>query len=213
MKVYIKANNTETKEQYINFFKYCNFDIVDQAVNADIIVFTNDERIDSKIYGVNSKLNSNITEKSKIQTLSNLLTFNEFYNKKKFICFNSSALFFAKLSGSKIIHKVHEHYNYHFIQFKNMSDCMLVNSSHNQMIYPFNLNKDDYTVFANSYPSVSSGRYFKNDVNEPFEINFSNFREPEIVYFNNTQVLCIMFKVSNQEYQREKLKNLILKTI
>lgn len=63
-----------------------------------------------------------------------------------------------------------------------------ITSSHHQMLYPFDLNEKDYKLIA--YSEYFQSKTYLDGKNE--EINLpNNFLEPEIVYYKNTNSLCI----------------------
>ena len=61
-------------------------------------------------------------------------------------------------------------------------------SSHHQMLYPFDLNENDYELIA--YSEFFKSSTYLNGNNEEIELPL-NFLEPEIVYYKNTNSLCI----------------------
>jgi hypothetical protein len=56
------------------------------------------------------------------------------------------------------------------------------------MLYPFDLNKKDYELIA--YSEYFQSKTYLNGDNEEIELS-KDFLEPEIVYYKNTNSLCI----------------------
>lgn len=63
-----------------------------------------------------------------------------------------------------------------------------ITSSHHQMLYPFDLNEKDYELIA--YSEYFQSNTYLNGDNKEIELA-KNFLEPEIVYYKNTNALCI----------------------
>ncbi len=95
--------------------------------------------------------------------------------------------FLTVMSGGSLIQHVEGHCGDHSITVKEDFNLMMT-STHHQMLYPFDLNKDKYDLIAWS-------THFKSDTylngrNEEMEIA-NDFLEPEIVYYKNTNSLAI----------------------
>ena len=63
-----------------------------------------------------------------------------------------------------------------------------ITSSHHQMLYPFDLHEKDYKLIA--YSEYFQSNTYLNGDNEEIEL-VKNFLEPEIVYYKNSNALCI----------------------
>lgn len=90
------------------------------------------------------------------------------------------------LSGGKLIQHVEGHGRDHFMMVRDVR--YKITSSHHQMIYPFDLSERDYELIAHS--EYFQSNTYLNGNNEETELS-KNFLEPEIVYYKNTNALCI----------------------
>lgn len=105
--------------------------------------------------------------------------------KKLGICRGSQ--FLTVLSGGKLIQHVNGHMGEHTIETQGSSRFKMT-SDHHQMLYPFELNKEQFKLIAWSEYFKSST--YLNGNNEEIDLN-KDFLEPEIVYYNNTNSLTI----------------------
>jgi len=210
MKVFIRADNDEDLAACKNYFSKFNFTIVDSAELCDIIVISESERVDSKVYGVTDTINDKASKRNEVRTLTNLMLFNTYYSHKKFICFGTASILMAALAGSKIIHVAYDHFNSHFVKFNGHIDSILLPSEHSQIIYPYNLTSDEYVVIGSAYPNLSYGRYMR-DKTEKFQVPLRNFNEPEVLYFERLQALCFMSKAYKTitETNKQRIKKII----
>ncbi len=124
------------------------------------------------------------------------------------------AQFLTVLAGGKLIQHVNGHDNTHKIQTSfNMPEghfkSYIMSSSHHQMMYPYNMNENNFELIAWS-EYYKSSTYLNGDdleINLPFD-----FLEPEIVYYKYINALCIQ---GHPEYNNipketfEYIKNLI----
>lgn len=95
--------------------------------------------------------------------------------------------FLTTMSGGSLIQHVNGHGGDHLISTKE-GIMLKMTSTHHQMMYPYDLNKDKFDLIAWS-------TYFKSDTylngrNEEIEIP-TEFLEPEIVHYKNTNALAI----------------------
>ena len=91
------------------------------------------------------------------------------------------------LSGGRLIQHVEGHGRDHSMILNNRLSYKIT-SSHHQMLYPFDLNKKDYELIA--YSEYFQSKTYLNGNNEEIELS-KDFLEPEIVYYKNTNALCI----------------------
>ena len=101
------------------------------------------------------------------------------------ICRGSQIL--TMLSGGKLIQHVTGHNNTTdsiYYQGKVLN----IPSDHHQMMYPFNLDKSKYSILGHSLHFKSDT--YLNGENENIELP-ENFLEPEIVFYNDFNSLCI----------------------
>jgi GMP synthase-like glutamine amidotransferase len=155
----------------------------------DLILFTGGEDVNPIYYNenTNSKTNYN-SDRDKFEK-SNL--FEKYKNIPKLgIC--RGAQFLTVMSGGKLIQHVENHgiSGTHEIEwcYPITTQVTSITSTHHQMMNPFNLDPNDYSILACS-------KYFRSDVylngnDEQITIP-KNFVEPEIVYYPKTMSLCI----------------------
>ena len=91
------------------------------------------------------------------------------------------------MAGGSLIQHVKGHDKSHNISF-NYGKTLFFNSSHHQMMYPFNLNKENYKLIA--WSTYFQSPFYLNGNNENIKLP-NNFLEPEIVYYKNIKSLCI----------------------
>lgn len=162
--------------------------------NIDLLVFTGGADVNPAYYGENIGSNTNINT-SRDEEEENL--FYRFdYLPKLGICRGSQ--FLTALSGGKLVQHVSGHLGNHDIHLKSSKSHLIngtgkfntynITSTHHQMMFPFNLKKENYRIIAWS-KRFKSDTYL-NGKDEEIKLP-SDFVEPEIVYYNNSKSLCI----------------------
>lgn len=159
--------------------------------NIDLLVLIGGEDVNPEYYneklGKFTRINSK-RDKSEFEFLQCTNVSYSLINKipKLGICRGAQLL--TVYNGGKLIQHVTGHNsNQQNIELDN-GGSIVVSSDHHQMMYPFNLNKENYKLIGWS-KNFQSNTYL-NGNNE--EINLpDNFLEPEIVYYNHTNSLCI----------------------
>lgn len=97
------------------------------------------------------------------------------------------------LSGGKLIQHVDGHTSSHNMHASNVEYPMVVSSTHHQMMYPWALPKEDYTMLGwaytgKNYHSIPAGPQ------SPFSgRQAGGFRDPEVVKFHKTNALATQF--------------------
>lgn len=152
--------------------------------DIDLVLFTGGEDVDPGIY------NQNIGKRTHINKSRDKKEMDTFYKFKGHslllsICRGSQLL--TVLSGGKLIQHVEGHCRDHSMIVRG-SMRYNITSSHHQMLYPFDLNEKDYELIA--YSEYFQSNTYLNGDNEEIELA-KNFLEPEIVYYKNTNALCI----------------------
>lgn len=97
------------------------------------------------------------------------------------------AQFLTVMNGGKLIQHVTGHSQDHNITFNNGLEIPMT-SSHHQMMFPFDLEKEKYELIAHS--TWFKSNTYLNGENKEKELP-RDFLEPEIVYYPNTNSLCI----------------------
>lgn len=183
IKVYIVGGD----KSYVNLF-LDEIKIVTKVSEANIVLFTGGEDVCPAYYGENT---GKYTQCNRLRDESEIKIFNEAKNYKKFclgICRGNQLL--TVLSGGGLIQHVTGHgiSGKHKIHLMNEDIDIDITSTHHQMIYPYYLDKKDYTILAKSKDNLS--KTYLNGDNKEKSLS-DNFVECEIVYYNRTNCLCI----------------------
>ena len=185
--------------------------LVEKQETIDLVVFTGGADVNPDYYGQNIGKYTHINKERDIFEVS--IWERLPYNVLKIgICRGSQ--FATAMSGGSLIQHVNGHGGDHVISTKE-DITLTITSTHHQMMYPYDLNKDKFDLIAWS-------TYFKSDTylngrNEEIEIP-TEFLEPEIVYYKNTNALAIQghpeFSSCNKEasnYCLDLIRNLLNK--
>ena len=152
--------------------------------DIDLVLFTGGEDVNPAHYneniGKHTHINSNRDKKE-------IDTFYRFKGKSFLLGICRGNQLLTILSGGKLIQHVEGHCRDHSMVLNN-SLKYNITSSHHQMIYPFDLNEKDYELIG--YSEYFQSNTYLNGDNEEIELS-NNFLEPEIVYYKNTNALCI----------------------
>lgn len=170
--------------------------------NIDLGLFTGGADVSPDLYGEPIGMATSINQQRDIDE-SDL--FELLWNKPKLgICRGSQ--FLTVKSGGRLIQHVenhtHDHYidvnNIEFIKYtkkkedyipsSNIDRTLTITSTHHQMMFPYNLKKNNYTIIGWS-KKYRSNVYLDGN-NKQIDVP-ENFLEPEIVYYNTTNSLCI----------------------
>lgn len=161
--------------------------ICSSAEEADVILFTGGTDVDPALYGdVMGDYTDNPDEARDIYEAS---IFREYSGKKPMIGICRGSQFLCVMSGGQLIQHM-RHPGNHIIYAKDKT--YLVNSTHHQMMYPFEV---PHVLLG--YAQLSPMHL--NGSNEEAEMPMLNNKavEPEVVWFSKTKCLCIQ---SHPEY-------------
>jgi GMP synthase-like glutamine amidotransferase len=152
--------------------------------NIDLILFTGGEDVFPILYG------ENIGNKTYVNSERDSLEqkcFNKFSYRipKLGICRGSQ--FLTVMNGGKLIQHVENHGSEHLIT-TNTKQEFKISSSHHQMMYPYNLSNERYELIAHS--TYFRSNTYLNGENKEIELP-KNFLEPEIIFYSDTNSLCI----------------------
>jgi hypothetical protein len=202
------------------------FTIVSKQAECDIIVFCGTGPLHPQMYGQwLGAQDAKFTESSvKNQYITKLYTYQGCKSKNKFcIGLEEGALFLANLSGAKIydisLHKDVEHEI-----FLDGANSEWFYSEHEQVMYPYELDVNDYEVLGDCY-LTNSNNYISRDRLATIKIVQNDV---ELCYFNKTNSLSILpslllstttaknsiFKIINQkfdEFSNKTSRNSILR--
>jgi hypothetical protein len=113
------------------------------------------------------------------------------------------------MNGGRLIQHVTNHSGYHTITL-NDGKHLKVNSTHHQMMYPYELPEEDYRIIAHA--EGLSGMYLNGDdtgfIDDSTGEPIKSIDEPEIVFYPNTSALCIQSHPEMQGYPEETLNYL-----
>lgn len=81
-----------------------------------------------------------------------------------------------------------------------------ITSTHHQMLFPFNLPKENYELIG--WSTYYRSTTYLNGSDQEKELP-SDFLEPEIVYYNNTKSLAIQGHPEYMDYSTDSVKTII----
>lgn len=154
----------------------------------DLLLFTGGADVNPDLYGEN--VGKYTTVNAKRDELERRV-FDLYYEIPKLgICRGSQAL--TVFNGGRLIQHVEGHTSSHVMHTKTYEEdyfnAFVITSTHHQMMFPFNMKKNNYDIIAWS-KTFRSDTYL-NGNNEEIELP-TKFVEPEIVYYNNSNSLAI----------------------
>ena len=152
--------------------------------DIDLVLFTGGEDVNPEQYCERVGKFTNI---NKSRDNKEIETFNKFRNHSFLLGVCRGSQLLTVLNGAKLIQHVEGHCRDHSMIVRNNLKYNIT-SSHHQMLYPFDLNEKDYELIA--YSEYFQSKTYLNGDNEEIELP-KNFLEPEIVYYKNTNSLCI----------------------
>ena len=181
--VYIVGEDNSYAKLFLGKIK-----IVSKIEEANVILFTGGEDVSPDYYGEDM---GGYTSSNRDRDKKELEIFKvaRSYNKLcAGICRGAQAL--TVFSGGNLIQHVTGHAinGTHKIHLMNEDVDIDITSTHHQMMWPFWLNKADYNILAKSMNDLSTTYLDGNDREKKIPIDFV---EPEIVYYNKTNCLCI----------------------
>lgn len=192
----ILCNKDVDNQPYLDFFSkifdYNIFSLDDLIaspikINIDFVFFSGGEDVNPSYYG-EQKHRRTVYNKSRDSRETSMF---EFFGKKiKKIGICRGAQFLNVMSGGKMIQHVENHAGCIHSCEVSEGGIIEVNSTHHQMCYPFNLNENSYEILAWSEYHLS--HIYENgneqNINVPTE-----FLEPEVILFKDTNSLCIQY--------------------
>lgn len=168
---------------------YANFIIKKELVNnmeeADIVLFTGGEDVSPSLYDEKKNIYTSANEYRDIEETDEFIKAISFDKNMIGIC--RGAQFLTVMSGGKLIQHVENHAIGfgHPIIFKKDNSISVITSTHHQMMYPFEMDKNDYDIIASSSENRS-----EIYLGAP-GIVYSVSEEPEIVFYPKTKSLAI----------------------
>lgn len=186
-------------------------ELTQKLEEADIVMFTGGADVNPKLYGA-KKHRTTYCETDRDEYEADI--FNKIQKlEKKPLCIGvcRGAQFLTVMNGGKLIQNVNNHglWRTHSITFNDASNQDYeITSTHHQMMYPFDLPKDDYIILAQSKEKRST--IYEGDLISDPPI------EPEVVYYPKTNCLCIQGHPEMMDYDEpviNKLNNIVDKLL
>lgn len=154
---------------------------------ADIVLFTGGEDVFPELY---NQPTGKFTYVNSSRDLKELDVFQMIKGSGKLllgIC--RGAQFLTVASGGSLIQHVSGHAGpNHLINIIDENRDVEITSTHHQMMFPFVMDPSEYKIIAKSSERVSKTYLNGRDNEEHLPVNFV---EPEIVFYNKTNCLCI----------------------
>lgn len=177
----------------LDYVSYLNekYEVIVHKINdvkdpkdIDLVLFTGGEDINPKNYGEEIGKFTSINNSRDTKEID---TFHKFIGNSLLLGICRGNQLLTVLSGGKLIQHVEGHCKDHSII---LNDRLRYNitSSHHQMIYPFDMNQQNYELIG--FSEYFQSKTYLNGNNEEIELS-KDFLEPEIVYYKNTNALCI----------------------
>lgn len=169
----------------ITSFLLFDFELVQNISDADIVMFTGGADISPSLY--NDKVHET-THFSEQRDKFEVEMFKQAPKNALLIGGCRGAQLLTALSGGKLIQHCVNHCGKGGHNVKTTSgEVFEVTSCHHQMMYPYEMNPEDYDLIAWSETKLSPVYYTGNGLLKVPD----DFKEPEIVYYPKTNSLCI----------------------
>ena len=150
---------------------------------VDLVLFTGGADVSPEYY------KENLGNQTYINANRDEIECDIFYKFKgcKMLGICRGAQLLTVLNGGKLVQHINNHGRTHSIQFQN-GNTVDMTSTHHQMMWPFDLNKKNYSIVAHS--TYHQSNTYLNGDNKEIDLP-QDFVEPEIVFYPNTTCLCI----------------------
>ncbi len=200
-----------------------SLEIVKSIEDADIVLFTGGEDINPALYGCKVHKTTYFTE---ARDKYELECYHKMRNDQIGLGICRGAQLACALNGGLLVQDVDNHWIGSTHSIINVSDNeelpleLDIPSLHHQMMYPYDMDPDDYTLLYISEEQRSKGYYagdkFDGDVEKISKIN--TFGEPEVILFhkqNNPKFLAIQGHPEMMDLNSQTIKtfNNILKSL
>lgn len=186
IKVYIVGGDKNYFKIFLNkSASICTFTTTSLASEADLAIFTGGSDVNPALYG---EKKHEMTSFNNERDILEMKMFHYFLHLKiPMLGICRGAQFLTVMNGGKVIQDVSNH----AISGTHLIECIdgniiSITSTHHQMMYPFNLNADDYLIVGWSRNNLSAYYDLDNDYKYT-----SLKKEPEIVFYDKTKCLCI----------------------
>lgn len=196
-KITVLVNKSAGYESCINFLSK-RFDVTTidcketiANINIDLVLFTGGEDVDPSYYLESKGKYTSIN--SKRDNFEHEYMFSRAgANRAPKLGICRGAQFLTVMNGGKLIQHVNGHglSGVHPLDMKNtgINGEFQITSTHHQMMFPYNLPKENYQIIATSTHFLSDT--YLDGINSEKELP-KNFEECEIVYYPQKKSLCI----------------------
>ena len=179
MKTYIVGNSYS----YHHFLK--NQEVVDNIEDADVVIFTGGEDVFPVLY---DEKKHPYTSYNRERDLKEAIIYDKAKKlNKPMLGICRGAQFLTVLNNGKLVQHVNGQPYMHAVKDID-KNAYMVTSTHHQMMFPFNLADDDYTIIAHTTNLTTKWE----GLPKGYE-NYPNTdgREIEVVHYPKTNCLCI----------------------
>lgn len=155
-----------------------NYELVDSIEKANIVLFTGGEDISPSMYGCRRRARTSYNEErdKKESTI-----FKTIKPEQLVIGVGRGAQLCCVMNGGILVQNCSNHNRGVTHMITNQSETYYITSTHHQMMYPYNLGGEDFTVL---FKSNLAGSYN----GEKFDIDtLINYGEPEIVIYHKKE--------------------------
>ena len=161
------------------------FKRVYNADDADFLIFTGGADVDPIFYNENS---NSYTSSCIARDNYEAEVFAKYVNKKPFVGYCRGAQFLTVMSGGKLI----QHFSGHSSPHNMITDqgIIQVNSTHHQMMFPYNMDDNSYLILGGCMPLPESQHLGGEDTLMPLP---TNFVEPEAVFYPKSKAIGFQF--------------------
>lgn len=177
----IKVHVVGRSHGYASFLY--DYEITDPS-NADIAIFTGGEDVNPKLYGASKHPSTYYSERDnwEIKAYDDLIKRD---NIKLIVGICRGMQLGCVLNGGLLIQDVDNHAisGLHDMVLKETGERYSITSLHHQMIYPFNLHKENYDIIATSTPRRST--FYSGDLIDPKKVE----EEIEMIIFHGEKKL------------------------
>ncbi len=195
-----------------DYGSWTNMQVVDNLEDANIVMFTGGEDVNPKYYGEKQGTYTYINDerdREEIEVFTKAIEQN-----KKIIGICRGAQLSCVMAGGKLIQDCLGHNNNkHDVSCtwaKNSNYTLSIPGDHHQMMYPFNLDTEEYRIVG--YNKTPYSLEYLNGEDEFIKVP-KYFREPEIVVFPKINALAIQGHPEwdkYNSYSNDKLRELLL---
>jgi len=193
------------------YANWLDFDSVDNIEDADLVMFTGGADVFPELYGDFTHRSTYFDAIRDVKEMKLFERAKELNIPMIGICRGSQFLTAMQQNG-KLIQDCDNHgiNGTHKITTDN-GGVLDISSTHHQMMYPYNMDDEDYELIA--WSSINRSNYYAfGDVEFKDEEMEFDFKEPEIVYYPNDNALAIQGHPEYLGYDHstcEYLRNLV----